>query len=219
MEIFLIGVLGGLLALDATSVGQFMISRPLVGGVLAGVVVDQPLLGATIGAILELYLLVSFPAGGSQFPEGATATVVAVASSAGVTGSGVLPLAIGLGLVWGQLGGVSVTLLRQANSKIVEERRDTVSGVSWVVRRHLSAIALDFFRGCLVTVSGVVLGRVGLQALSASWPLEVPSSIGHLLVGGSVSAGIFLRDLGGFRQRRTLFVVGMALGIIGSRVL
>ena len=58
MEIFLIGVLGGLLALDATSVGQFMISRPLVVGVLAGVVVDQPLLGATIGAILELYLLV-----------------------------------------------------------------------------------------------------------------------------------------------------------------
>ena len=132
MEIFLIGVLGGLLALDATSVGQFMISRPLVVGVLAGVVVDQPLLGATIGAILELYLLVSFPAGGAQFPEGATATVVAVASSAGVTGSGVLPLAIGLGLVWGQLGGVSVTLLRQANSKIVEERRDTVSGLSLI---------------------------------------------------------------------------------------
>ncbi|SVB44140.1 uncharacterized protein METZ01_LOCUS196994, partial [marine metagenome] len=38
-----------------------MVSRPLVVGVLAGLVVGQPVLGATIGAILELYLLVSFP--------------------------------------------------------------------------------------------------------------------------------------------------------------
>jgi len=219
MEIFLIAVLGGVLALDTTSVGQFMVSRPLVVGVLAGLVVGQPVLGATIGAILELYLLVSFPTGGSRFPEGATATVVAVASSAGASGSGVLPLAIGLGLVWGQLGGASVTLLRHTNSKIVEERTNGLNGVVWVVKRHLGAVTLDFCRGSLVTTLGVVLGRFGLPALSGSWPLGVPSSIGLLLVGGSVSAGIFLRDLGGFRQRRTLFAVGIALGIIGARLL
>ena len=219
MEIFLVAVLGGVLALDTTSVGQSMVSRPLVVGVLTGLLVNQPVLGATIGAILELYLLVSFPTGGSRFPEGATATVVAVASSAGVGGPGVLPLAIGLGLVWGQLGGASVTLLRHTNSKIVESRIDGLNGVGWVVRRHLGAIALDFLRGSLVTISGVVLGRLALQSLSGSWPLGVPSSIGLLLLGGSVSAGIFLRDLGGFRQWRTLFVSGMALGIIGARLL
>jgi hypothetical protein len=45
------------------------------------------------------------------------------------------------------------------------------------------------------------------------------SSIGLLLVGGSVSAGILLRDLGGFRRRRALLVTGMALGILGARFL
>lgn len=36
MELALIALLGGGLALDATSVGQFMLSRPLVAGALTG---------------------------------------------------------------------------------------------------------------------------------------------------------------------------------------
>jgi len=72
MEILQVTLLGGLLALDGTSVGQFMLSRPLVAGGLVGWVLGDPALGFTIGAVLELYLLVSFPTGGSRFPEGAT---------------------------------------------------------------------------------------------------------------------------------------------------
>jgi hypothetical protein len=43
--------------------------------------------------------------------------------------------------------------------------------------------------------------------------------MGLLLVGGSVSMGILLRDLGGFRRRSVLIVAGMALGILGARFL
>ncbi len=88
MEIAQVSLLGGLLALDATSVGQFMVSRPLVAGALIGWLLGDPPLGFTIGAVLELYLLVSFPTGGSRFPEGATATVVAAASAAGASEPG-----------------------------------------------------------------------------------------------------------------------------------
>ena len=42
---------------------------------------------------------------------------------------------------------------------------------------------------------------------------------GLLLVGGAVSAGILLRDVGGFRRRRVAFVAGLALGILGTRFL
>ena len=83
MEIIRVSLLGGLLALDGTSVGQFMVSRPLVAGALVGWLLGDPATGVAVGAILELYLLVSFPTGGSRFPEGATATVVAVALLAG----------------------------------------------------------------------------------------------------------------------------------------
>ena len=72
-------VLGGLLALDATSVGQFMISRPLVAGTLTGWWLGDPALGLEIGAILELFHLAGVPAGGSRVPDTGPASVVAVA--------------------------------------------------------------------------------------------------------------------------------------------
>ena len=75
-----LALLGGLLALDATSVGQFMISRPLVAGTLAGWWLGDPAVGLEVGAILELFHLAGVPAGGSRVPESGPATVVAAAA-------------------------------------------------------------------------------------------------------------------------------------------
>jgi mannose/fructose/N-acetylgalactosamine-specific phosphotransferase system component IIC len=208
MEIAQISLLGALLALDGTSVGQFMVSRPLVAGTLAGWALGVPGLGITIGAILELYLIVSFPTGGARFPEGSTATVVAVAAASSTNAAGGVALAIAIGLVWGQLGGSSIT-----------EPHDASHGPARVVGAHLVAIALDFGRGALVTATGVVAGRYIVSAMVAAWPLADGASTGLLLAGGAVSAGILLRDLGGFRRRRMAFVAGLALGIIGTRFL
>jgi len=219
MEIVLVTLLGGLLALDGTSVGQFMFSRPLVAGAVVGWALGSPALGVTVGAILELYLLVSFPTGGSRFPEGATATVVAVASAAGSTAAGALPLAVAIGLVWGQLGGLSITALRHANSRLVPEPNRAPRGGRDVTSAQVLAILLDFSRGAVVTLSGVVVGRAMITGFGDAWTVEPLASIGLLLVGGSVSVGILLRDLGGFRRRKVLLVAGMAIGILGARFL
>ena len=101
MTLLTVSLLGGLLALDATTVGQFMLSRPLAAGLLAGWVAGDPMAGFLVGVVLEIYLLVAFPVGGARFPEGATATVVAAATAATHTGAGALALGVGLGLVWG----------------------------------------------------------------------------------------------------------------------
>lgn len=219
MEIAQVSLLGGLLALDATSVGQFMVSRPLVAGALVGWVLGDLALGFTVGAVLELYLLVSFPTGGSRFPEGATATVVAAASAAGASESGALPLALAVGLVWGQLGGASITLLRHVNSKLVPEPGDSVAETHHLGAAHLAAVFLDFVRGVAVTLSGVVVGRVLVHAWGGPWTTSRSASVALLLVGGAVSVGVLLRDLGGFRKRAALFVAGAVLGIIGARLL
>ena len=219
MEIVQVSLLGGLLALDGTSVGQFMLSRPLVAGALVGWALGEPALGLMVGAILELYLLVSFPTGGSRFPEGATATVVAVASAAGSSAPGALPLAVAVGLVWGQLGGFSITALRHLNARLVPEPSRAPRGSSDVTAPHVLALLLDFARGAAVTLTGVVLGRAVIAGFGAAWDIAPATSIALLLVGGSVSAGILLRDLGGFRRRRVLLVTGMALGILGARFL
>lgn len=104
MELLILALMGGLLALDGTSVGQVMVSRPLVAGTLAGWVLGVPGLGFAVGAILEIYLLVSFPVGGSRFPEGAPATVIAVATAAASSLPGALALGIATGLVWANSG-------------------------------------------------------------------------------------------------------------------
>lgn len=219
MDILLATVLGGLLALDATSVGQFMVSRPLVAGVVAGWALGDAALGVTVGALLELYLLVSFPTGGSRFPEGATATVVAVASAAGSDAAGALPVAVAVGLIWGQVGGFSVTALRLANSRLVPEPGEGISGPRHLAAAHFGAVFLDFLRGALVTCAGSLAGRWAVALLAPGWPLGRQASIGLLLVGAAVSTGILLRDLGGFSRRRVLFTSGLALGILGARLL
>jgi len=219
MDILRVSLLGGLLGLDETAVGQFMVSRPLISGFLTGWVLGDAALGIAIGAILELYFLVSFPTGGARFPEGSTATVVAVASAAPFEAAGALPLAVGVGLVWGHLGGVTISMQRHVNSRLVPEAADATHAGARVTAAHVTAIGLDFVRATVLTLSGVMVGRVVLGAFVPGWPLSGSTSMGLILVGGAVSAGILLHDLGGFRKRRILFVAGIALGILGTRFL
>lgn len=214
-----LSALGGALGLDGTSVGQFMLSRPLVAGLLTGWVIGDPLLGATIGVVLELYLLVSFPTGGSRFPEGATATVVAVGSCAGTGGGGAVALAIAMGLVWGHVGGLSITWLRRVNGRLVPRDGSPPMRASRLALLHLGTIALDFLRGAGVVFGGLVVGRIVVGRLAPLWPLGPTGSMGLVLVGASVSLGILLRDFGGFRGNRIRLAIGLALGILGARFL
>jgi mannose/fructose/N-acetylgalactosamine-specific phosphotransferase system component IIC len=216
MELLLISLLGGLLALDGTSVGQFMVSRPLVAGALAGWTLGEPATGVLIGAVLELYLLVSFPSGGARFPEGASATVVAVASAAAVEAPEAAALGVAMGLIWGQVGGLTISLLRRMNGQFVPE--PATASYQTVSIAHRLALAFDLIRGVVLTFGGVVIGRGLVQALAGSWPLPMDDTSGLLLVGGAVSAGILLRSLGGFRRRSVLFAAGLALGFIGTRL-
>lgn len=214
-----LSLLGGLLGLDGTSVGQFMASRPLVAGFLAGLAVGDPAFGFQVGALLELYLLVSFPTGGSRFPEGATAAVVGVAAGAGVGGAGALPLAVALALVVGHLAGRSITVLRRLNGRLVAEPDDDVVSARRVVAAQALGIGADFLRGTLVTFLGVTLGGPLVSLGASGWVLEAGPGRGLLLAGGAASAGMLLRTFGGFARRRTLFMFGLLLGFLGGRVL
>ena len=93
----LLSVLGGVLALDATSVGQFMISRPLVAGALTGWLLGDPVTGLEVGAMLELFHLAGMPAGGSRAPETGPASVAAVTVVVSLGSGAGLALGIALG--------------------------------------------------------------------------------------------------------------------------
>ena len=196
-----------------------MLSRPLAAGLFAGWLSGDLRAGFLAGVILEIYLLVAFPVGGARFPEGATATVVAGVTAATHPGAGSLALAVGFGLVWGQLGGWSTSGLRNLNTLVVPDPADSDLQPGGVVRGHFLALLLDFVRGAVVTGTGVWLADLIVVGLSARWPLGQPDTVGLFLVGAAVSAGILLQSFGGFRRRRTLFLVGLAGGALGGLLL
>jgi hypothetical protein len=105
------------------------------------------------------------------------------------------------------------------NSRLVPEPGQRHRGARGVWAAHLGALLLDYVRGAVVTLLGVIAGRAVVNGMNGPWALSPSASMGLLLVGGSASIGILLRDLGGFRRRKTLFATGVALGIIGARFL
>lgn len=211
-ELVALSLLGGLLALDGTSVAQVMVSRPIVAGWLTGWVLGAPAGGFAMGLLLELYLLVSFPVGGTRFPEGAPATVIAVATASWSALPGSLALGLAMGLIWGQLGGLTITGMRFLNSRTAPAG-EALPSPRRVTLSHLGGILVDFVRASLLTLAGVLTGRLLVIRLASFWPLDGPATRGLLLLGGMVSLGILLRSFGALRLRTGLLAAG---GVVGG---
>jgi mannose/fructose/N-acetylgalactosamine-specific phosphotransferase system component IIC len=212
-------LLGGALALDGTALGQFMLSRPMAAGLLAGWLAGDPMAGFVVGVVLEVYLLVAFPVGGARFPEGATATVVAAVTAATHPGPGAFALGVGLGLVWGQVGGWTISVMRTVNGWIAPDASLRPLRPARVVAGHLLALTLDFVRGAVVTGVGIWFADHAVRRLAGRWPLGPDDTRGLLLVGAAVSTGILLRSFGGLDRRGLLFLGGLAIGVAGGLLL
>jgi hypothetical protein len=145
--------------------------------------------------------------------------VVAVGAAAGHESPEALALGVAVGLVWGHVGGFSITWLRRLNATLVPREETRIPSPSRLAGLHVLTIGLDFLRGALVTAAGLVFGRYVVRGFAPIWPLDTASSVGLVLVGASVSLGILLRDFGGFRNHRVRFVAGLALGLLGARLL
>ena len=208
--------LGGLLALDATSVGQFMVSRPLVAGTLAGWWLGDPSLGLEIGAILELFHLAGVPAGGSRVPEAGPGSVVAVAIAMSAGGLAGFALALVAGLAVSELGGMTVGLQRHVVARLFDRIEAGSVTAPKVTAAHLTSVLLDFVRGTLVTAAGIVVGSWLSGVVASRWPLPYETTVALVLVGASVHLGALLKGFGGWKTRRAVFLVGLVAGIVGA---
>jgi len=215
-ESIVLVLLGGLLALDGTSMGQIMVSRPLVAGTLTGWVLGDPFLGLLVGGIIELYFIPVFPVGGADFPEGGPPTVVAVAAASGMPGAGGIALGVMMGLVWSRLAAFSNHVLRHVNGRIVPDPARARVSPGQIVRAHMACLGLDFCRGGLLTLLGLLTAGQACRILNGLWPLSPPFTLGLLILGAALPAGAFVRSLGGWRKRGVLFVAGAGGFLIGS---
>ncbi len=216
-DVFPLGLiaLGALLALDGTSVGQFMISRPLVAGVLAGWFLGDPMTGLWVGGLLELFYLPTVPSGGGSVPEAGPATVVAVyAGFLGPPGAG-LALAVCLGLTWGVLGSL---IQEKARSFYVSQlpRQDTPDLVRRVARVQWMGAGVEFIRGALLTALGLLLVHTTGAYAAAVWPMNLLQTVLLLVLAAMLPLGSLLATLGGLRARGGWMAGGLAAGLLGS---
>ena len=159
-----------ILELDAASVGQFMISRPIVFGPVMGAVVGQPGLGTGLGALCELFCLEALPVGGSVPPNASVAGAAAL-----VLALGAAPVAVELALPAGLFAGwaharLEVVLRRGRGAlNALVERRLAEAGPP-----RLAALAVgQALRQAAMTLAVLLLVLMGRGPLRGLW-LEAP---------------------------------------------
>ena len=203
-ELLLLCAISGWVAVDGTSLGQFMVSRPLVAAVLAGAVVGDPTEAARLGVILEVLYLGVLPIGAARYPEPGPPAVVGGAMVAFVQGPGGLLSVLAFVLFWAWVAGESVRVLRQWNASLAEPANITGS--------HLLGIGRDFGRGALLAAAGFPL-LAGLLAATA--PRLAGTGAGSAFLIGAVTVAALAaatRAFGERRMGRALF--GAALGLL-----
>ncbi len=163
-------LIGGLIGLDRTAVGQFMVSQPLVAGPLTGWLLGDVTSGLVIGAVLELIWVLDLPVG-TFVPADSTVAAVSATAIAAIGGGGGAELpVIGFSLLLTVIM-VPVTMLadhimRRRNRRIPElalgagGRPTEASVTGW----HLAGL-IAFFLKSFTLCLGFVAAGVPLTAL------------------------------------------------------
>jgi mannose/fructose/N-acetylgalactosamine-specific phosphotransferase system component IIC len=207
-----VAVLGGVVALDETSLGQFMLSRPLVAATLGGLAVGRPAQGVAVGVVLEALHLAVLPVGAARYPEGGPPAVAAGALVAAqhppVAAGATLLVAVLCALALEWLGGRSVIALRQLNVRFSGAPGGAISP-GRLAARHAAPMALDFARGAALALGGALLLGWLLEWLDLSgFPALATSSVLRLAVVAGLASS--LRLFG--RANHPLFAAGVGAG-------
>jgi mannose/fructose/N-acetylgalactosamine-specific phosphotransferase system component IIC len=165
-----IALAGGLIGLDRTAVGQFMISQPIVVGPLAGWMLGDPRAGVVIGAVLELIWVLDMPIGSFVPADATISTVSATAIAAlGSPGGSSLPV-IGFSIL---LTAAMVPATMMADD--IVRHRNSRLGDSLVIgpmpdpgrallRAHMSGVPVFFLKSFVLYL---VFLPAGVAAVSA----------------------------------------------------
>lgn len=210
--LILLTLFGGAVAVDGTSLGQFMLSRPVVAATLAGWIAGSPAQGALVGLVLEAFHLTVLPVGAARYPEGAPPAVAAAGAYAGTSHSfSALLVVVVFSLVWERLSGWSVQATRQFNVRFSIPPGTAAVSPGRMARGHLLAVLLDFVRGALFSGVGlVVIGWILREGVF----LLPHGTVARLALGValSASAGAALHLFGLARMR--LFLAGAVAGLL-----
>ena len=173
MVLTVIGIsfVGGILGLDRTAAGQFMVSQPVVAGPVTGWLLGDVTTGLVIGATLELIWLLDLPVGSFVPADATIVTVSACAIAVLGPGGGTLPV-IGFSLLL-TTAMVPITmqadsLIRKWNSKLVEKALSSTAEkrARAVSRLHLSGLPVFFLKSFVLCLMIIPAGLAAVLILA-----------------------------------------------------
>lgn len=224
-KILLIAAVGGLLSLDRTALGQFMVSEPIVAAPLVGWFLGDTAAGVVIGIVLEMLWVLDLPVG-TFVP--ADSTIAAIAATAiavlGNRGEPALPGVIGFSLLLTS-GMAPVTMLadrfiRNQNARLAVWVLDAgdADADRRLVTAHLTGLVVFYLKSVILLLVLVPAGLGAVQvynAMPGKFHAAMTLFVRLLLFLG---AAIVIRKLSrDVMDRSVLF--GAASAIIGTLVI
>lgn len=229
-----VAVLGGLLALDETSLAQTWFSQPLPAALLAGLVVGDPAAALVPGFFMQLVVLGNLPVGSASTLDATSATIGVTAGVliAGWQPAAPTPLAVWTAPTGAEVGLqlIAMALLSLAGGRLIRLERRT--HLAWklavyrqlrdgdftvVDRLHRRSLGVAMGRGAAVTLLMAALVAMSwnliVRAISPVWQaaLALVPAVAVLLAAATVSERF------GHRRAWPLLTGATVLGALSGR--
>ncbi|MCP4728021.1 MAG: hypothetical protein GY863_23480 [bacterium] len=166
-ELIIIAIVGGIVAVDTTAFGQFMLSQPLFSASVLGLVLGDAQCGVEIGIIMQFIWLKQVPAGGTMFLNGNLGTITAAAAlllakdTFAHSHQALLFNAVIFGLAASYLFGFFTSLKRRSNIMLIKKAGDELDkgNIRGLERYHLVGVAATVISGMIATVLISIAGK------------------------------------------------------------
>ncbi|MBL8977837.1 MAG: PTS sugar transporter subunit IIC [Gemmatimonadetes bacterium] len=205
---------GTLVGVDLVSFPQALLSRPLIAGAGAGLVLGEPEAGFKIGLVLELFALDVLPVGAARYPDYGAGVVGAVVLASGAEPTFVLGIATLYALLFATLGGWSLQWLRRVNGRTLESAAAGLAAGDAATIRSVQyrGVAGDLVRSALLTALAVGVAFWLRPRLPLTERMELVSAVA---VGTAVAAAASgaIRSAGREARLRWL-AAGAGLGLL-----
>ncbi len=177
-----VAFVGGIIGLDRTAAGQFMVSQPIVAGPITGWMLGDVTTGLVIGAVLELIWVLDIPVG-TFVPADATigamlATAIAVLGSRGSAPLDQIGFSILLTTGMVPITMMADALVRKWNSRLAE-MAVAASGEDAgrkLAQAHLSGLLIFFLKSFILYLVFLPVG-LGAAFLFARLPEKFHSAM------------------------------------------
>lgn len=159
-----VSIIGGIIGLDRTAAGQFMISQPIVAGPLIGWFLGDVITGLIVGAVLELLWVMDMPIG-TFVPADSTiaavwATAVSIIGSGGAASASVIGFSILFTIAIVPVTMKADAIIRKRNAMLAKQAVLSVGGdaASNLARAHLTGLFAFFLKSFLIYIIFIPLG-------------------------------------------------------------